>query len=282
MSALEMVEPNSSQQKPGARLKPSSQLWLGAELNEISGLEQVAGRFWGINDSGNGAKLFAIDPTSGAIAAPLRIQGVNNDWEELARDSEYLYIADTGNNFAIRSELSIYKVALSELAEPASPLPAKRLNLRYADRKNLFPSRTHNYDSEALVSVEGELWLFSKNRVDKRTKLYKVDLNQTFQQLSPLASYPVNGLITAADYNPDNKALLLLGYSRSRKQGHSFIWRVDVSEGMPDWSSARTYRLSVEAQWESILWQGRDTFVVAAEKSSWAGDARLATFRLPK
>ncbi|EPJ53810.1 MAG: hypothetical protein OFPI_09220 [Osedax symbiont Rs2] len=259
---------------------------LDPKLDEISGLATSDDKIWGINDSGGEATLYAFDPqTYQLIQSILLPQTSNSDWEDLAQDKHYIYVADTGNNFAIRQRLNIYKVPLAAIQAKGSVWIAsiestQKLTIEYADRQGVLPSKSHNFDSEALTVVNDKLWLFSKNRADSQTKLYKIDREMGEQLIAPVASYPVGGLITAADYSAADSKLLLLGYSKRSVFGHSFVWVIDVKGDLPDWASAIKYKLFPYAQWESIKWQTNQRFLVAAEESALS-EQKIAQFTLP-
>ncbi|MCJ8340700.1 MAG: hypothetical protein MJK10_19725 [Pseudomonadales bacterium] len=259
---------------------------LDPRLDEISGLATSDNKIWGINDSGGEATLYAFDPQTYQLIQSIMLpRALNTDWEDLAQDSHFIYVADTGNNFAIRQSLNIYKVPLDKIqakgaAEVASITDTQVLTIEYADRKGILPRKSHNFDSEALTVVNDKLWLFSKNREDAQTKLYKIDRGRREQLVAPVARYPVDGLITAADYSAANNKLLLLGYSARTVFGHSFVWVVDITDDLPDWRSAIKYKLFPYAQWESIKWQGGKRFLVAAEDSVLS-EQKIAEFTLP-
>ncbi|GIS06585.1 MAG: hypothetical protein CM15mP109_13410 [Candidatus Dadabacteria bacterium] len=40
----------------------------------------------------------------------------NNDWEDITADEDYIYIADTGNNFGTRDNLNILKVKINDFS----------------------------------------------------------------------------------------------------------------------------------------------------------------------
>ena len=167
-----------------------------------------------------------------------------------------------------------------QTSKAKSQVTSTVINVKYADKESIWPQRKHNFDSEALTVVEDELWLFSKNRKDQHTKLYKIDKTQARQSLTPSARFDVQGLITAADYNPQTKQLLLLGYARGTAFGGSFVWRVDVVNNAVQWTSAKRFYIKPFAQWESIKWLGEHEFMIAAEKSRLT-PPQIAKFELP-
>ena len=68
------------------------------------------------NDSGDSARFFAVDASTGATLAVYTVPGAQNvDWEDLAvaRDARgvpSVWLADIGDNDATRDEVRIYRV----------------------------------------------------------------------------------------------------------------------------------------------------------------------------
>ncbi len=261
---------------------------LPAKVLETSGLAHIDGRLWTLNDSGDDALIYQLTEDGRGIAKQLYLAGADNvDWESLALDDRYLYIADCGDNRGRRRTLDLYRVALDELSAPdGSRVNYSHGQFRYGQRLEVTASDSHNFDCEAITSVGDELWLFSKNRADGNTELYRLDKMASDQAVFPWRTYPVEGLVTAADYDPVSSRLVLLGYSRQRFFGHSFIWIIPLSKvgdrltgQVPDWSQAQRYRLSAYAQWEAISWDGAQRLILSSERSPLS-DAQLGEIRL--
>ncbi|MCP4595865.1 hypothetical protein [Neptuniibacter sp.] len=259
-----------------------------SQVKETSGLAQYGGILWTINDSGDGAWLYGLDEQH-QVKRKIKVAGAKNyDWEELAQDNDHLYIADCGNNRGHRNILQIYKIRLEELGQPSTrKVKAIKLQFSYADKPLATPDKNHNFDCEALAVVDDELWLFTKNRGDQQTKLYRLDKNQQNQVVKPSRSYPVNGLITAADYDERTDQLILLGYGKNVLFGQSFIWLVPLMETTngkePDWSTASFKKLHPYAQWEVLLWNRQSELghlLLSTEKSPLL-DVSLGEMRLP-
>lgn len=108
-------------------------------LPELSGLafsRRTPGLVWAISDSGNPPELVALDAQRRVIGV-VRVDGaVNVDWEDLAAyeldGKPYLLVPDTGDNFSLRSELSIYLVPEPE-PSAKSVAPVRTLHFRYED-----------------------------------------------------------------------------------------------------------------------------------------------------
>ncbi len=131
-----------------------------AELTEVSGLA-VSHRhddvLWAINDSGNGAALYALDVQGKHLGKwPVAID--NRDWEDLAsiwyNGDAYLLIAETGDNLRNYAEYKIHIVQEPLLDGSQDTLnPLATLSYRYSDGK-------HNV--EALDVLDGSIILISK------------------------------------------------------------------------------------------------------------------------
>jgi hypothetical protein len=199
---------------------------LADEIDEPSGLvasRNHPGVFWTHNDSGDAARIFAIN-ARGRLIASFRVENaVNQDWEDIAiDDSGNLYIGDFGNNQNDRRNLRVYRI---REPDPFSGPPTIPIDLeipfRYADQKD-FPDRgRRNFDAEALFWMEGSLYILTKHRSDTHTKLYRLHPEATGRQqvLLPLARFDLGGKprrffgnATAAGLRRDDAILAVLSY----------------------------------------------------------------------
>ena len=90
-----------------------------ARLDEASGIA-VGVRSPGVdyvqNDSGDSARFFAVNATTGRTAAVVTVPGATNvDWEDLAvapdaAGRSSVWLADIGDNDGVRSEVRVYRV----------------------------------------------------------------------------------------------------------------------------------------------------------------------------
>ena len=191
------------------------------EIDECSGLERsrrYPGVFWVHNDSGDEARIFAIDSHANFICE-VQVEGARNvDWEDIASDeSGQLYIGDCGNNRNRRQDLLVYVI---DEPDPATAVkgrlrvPVKRrLPFRYADQRQFPDSTQLNFDCEAIYWRDGGVYLLTKHRSDLRTALYRLDPNDTRQQvLARLGDAEVQSPVTAADLSADGSLLAVLSY----------------------------------------------------------------------
>ncbi len=85
------------------------------EITESSGLTESsrAGVFWTHNDSGDRARLFAVQPDSGTLGQ-VSLQGIEAvDWEAIGayswKGQDWIVVADCGDNQAKRTSVMFYK-----------------------------------------------------------------------------------------------------------------------------------------------------------------------------
>lgn len=148
-------------------------------LSETSGMvasRRNAGLLWAVNDSGNGAYLYAV-ATDGSDRGRVRLLAAENvDWEDLAafryEDRDFLVVADVGDNGARRDHCVLYI-----LPEPAVPENGfddeaavrweRRIVYRYADGPR-------DCESVAVDPQQRKIFLLTK-RLDP-PQLYELPL----------------------------------------------------------------------------------------------------------
>lgn len=217
-------------------------------LGESSGLvrsRRFEGVFWSHNDSGDEARLFALDSTGASIRPPwsqredgLRVlECANHDWEDLALDGEgNLILADVGNNSNARRDLCLYVVPEPDPRRVEAARPLARILVAWPDQSE-FPAPDMNRDCEAVFFAGGAVHLLTKHRSDRGTRLYRLDPPAEEAQASRRPWHEafapnrvhaltflgeaevggldveVPGLVTAADADPDGGRLVLLTYT---------------------------------------------------------------------
>ena len=229
-------------------------------INETSGLEILNDVFITHNDSGGEPSLYFFN-LSGEIINSIKLEKenfweiYNNDWEDITADEDYIYIADTGNNFGTRDNLNIIKVKISDFSID------DKIDIFYSDQESFFPSSKHKYDAEALLIIEDKIALFSKDRDSLNTDLYLIDdtVNEK-QELSSVANFNVNSLITGGDYDSDTGILALVSYSFKGEQ--YLILFEDFNIDNPRYNSYKKYSIPIErAQIEAVK--------IISEKQYW-------------
>ena len=190
-------------------------------LPEISGIaasQSNKGIFWVHNDSGDRARVYAIDQT-GKFVAEYTVPGATNiDWEDIslwrkADGSSYLFLADIGDNDRKRDHLVIYRIkepvinGSNGVTEPATAYP-----FTFADGK---------FDCEAMFinPTNGQIFLITKT-LNQSCGVYRLPLNQKPGELvvaeklkgRKVTSIEQLRMVTAADTSPDGLRLAIRTY----------------------------------------------------------------------
>ena len=238
---------------------------LPKKINETSGLEFYENNFITHNDSGDGPYLYVFDE-NGNIFKTLDLNNYsnfeieNNDWEDITSDGKYFYVADVGNNFGNRSDLNIIRINKDNNYSVDGII-----EIFYADQETFFPRPVHKYDAEAVVVVNGQLMLFSKDRLSLNSDLYLIDkFKKEPQRLTSEVSFNVNSKITGGDYNNELDLLALVGY-RSNGDQYLVLFESFNLENLKE-NTFKKYKIPLErAQIESIKIIDKYTFWVTSE-----------------
>ena len=188
-------------------------------INETSGLEILNNQFITHNDSGGEPSLYFFSQNGEMINSITLEESFweiyNNDWEDITADENYIYIADTGNNFGNRDNLNIIKVKTTDFSIDS------KIDISYKDQQTFLPRPKHKYDAEALFLIEDKIAVLSKDRDNLFTDLYLIDKQSNSKQaLESKATYNVNSLITGGDYNKEMSLLALVSYN---SRGNQFL-----------------------------------------------------------
>ncbi|MBS1584011.1 MAG: T9SS type A sorting domain-containing protein [Bacteroidetes bacterium] len=243
---------------------------LPAALTESSGLAWDNGKLWSHNDSSNPASFFSIDTNDGHIIQKVNITNHSNiDWEDIAADDNYIYIGDFGNNNGDRTDLRILKVAKSAITGDTANVTAQVISFSYADQASHASNPLNNYDCEALISIGDSLYIFTKDRGDLQTRVYKMPKTPGSYVLSPYTSFNVNGAITGASYNAATHEIVLIGYTLLKT--YSFLWFLNDYQGDMFFSgNKRRIEIGGNSEWqtEGIEFISSDRFFVSNETAT--------------
>lgn len=257
---------------------PESQGVLrSGEMNEVSGIavsSNYSNTIWAHNDSGNDPILFLIDQDAN-IVRQYWLEGIENrDWEDMAigpgpnPDTDYIYLADIGDNFRLRSEKSIYRFT--------EPVPTESNNMSMDTIRNferlIFSYPDQNHDAEALFvdPISQDLYIIAKDdnpniyRLPAESFQAKTSVNAELNGVLEISGSSILSLVTAADISADGEEVLVKTY------GKIFYWQkedetISISELLR--SSPDTLRYEPEPQGEAISFsQNPDGFYTLSEK----------------
>ncbi|MYB36265.1 MAG: hypothetical protein F4Y26_02510 [Gammaproteobacteria bacterium] len=252
------------------------------ELGEISGLAKSSdGSFyWVHNDSGDSARLFAIDAEGNVIGPSWMNLGPDDwpghtidnawhfDWESIAVYEGHLYVADVGNNGNARRDLGIYR-----LAEPNPHAVTKArahgfLEVVYPDQAK-FPAEQWHFDCEAVFVDNGFIYLITKHReagrinvLEAGAKLYRVRAVLFAGEAELLGSYDNITSATGADLSPDGDTLAVSSYTA--------LWLFDRPAEGDNWFEGPARKLVIDPrvtkQLEAIAWEDAETLLLINEQ----------------
>ena len=196
----------------------------------------------------------------------------NVDWEDLARDDNYLYIGDIGNNQNKRKDLCVYKVKISDVLSKKEVV-AQKISFYYSDQKEFPPQKRQlNFDAEGMIVYKESVYIFTKNSTDPWTGISTVYTlpNQRGSYKARKHSELYVGeqgwwqdAITGADIFNDQ--LYLLTYNR--------VFRLNIAD--LDRSPSFTQEFKRMTQKEAIVVLDKNTFLIADEVKLLMGGGNL-------
>jgi len=205
------------------------------------------------NDGGHPDAIYDISLIEKKVNRTVHILNApNEDWEEIAQDSNYFFVGDFGNNKGKRTDLKIYKLSKNDFHSSDS-INAEVIEFQYPDQTSFSESNDHNFDCEAMISWGDSLLLFSKNRGDLKTKLYSVSKTTGNHTAILKGEFDIKSQVTAADYYPNENVIALLSYEYDAGTFHPFVTffyqfeNNNVFEG-----KNMKYKFPFDAQFESM------------------------------
>jgi len=191
------------------------------KIPEVSGIiksRTYENVFWVHGDSGGKAALFPVTATGEClIEGGIPVQGVKNkDWEDIAQDCMgNIYIGDIGNNRSSRTDLSIIIIREPDIKTQEPVSLVRQVYFRFPDQKKI-PSIINNFDAEALFWSGDSLYLYTKHRFGNDTRLYRfptLEPENNFVTLEYVETFPIEGMVTAADRDCDTENRAVLTYN---------------------------------------------------------------------
>ena len=255
--------------------KLTKDISLSKKIDETSGLEIVDGQFITHNDSGGDPKLYYLDK-KGKIVFERTLEGVkNNDWEDITKDDQFIYVANMGNNFDTRKNLSIVKTPI----DPSSS-EAELIEFNYPEQVKFTTAYNQSqYDAEALITIDDYLIILTKNKLKKITEIYALPKIAGKYEAKKIGSLNTQSIITGGDYNPETKLLALTGTLIFNEY---YILKIEDF----DLESKKDYKIDMyeipigKTQVEAIKIIDSNTFWITSEDEKSSSSARLMKIKL--
>lgn len=241
------------------------------KITEASGI--VASRvspgvLWVHNDSGNSARIYALN-AEGKLLGAYRPKGARcRDWEDIAigpgpdPNRSYLYIGDIGDNDGKYSSIIVYRVP-EPVVDPNRTIaeaeigPADAIELTYPDGPK---------DAETLLvdPLNGDIYVITKRELFCRVYRAQGPQSTTSSAVMKLAATLPWGFAVGGDVSPDGRWVVVRGpFSAS-------LWR--RPEGQELWKAFGTesFRLQLarERQGEAICFDadGLGCFTIGEQR----------------
>jgi len=229
-------------------------------IREASGIvasRQNPGVLWVHNDSGDSARVFAINDKAELLGI-CTINGVTaRDWEDIAvgpgpdPNRQYLYIGDIGDNQGKYPDVAVYRV-LEPKVSPASPFG--RMPIGPADAIRLtYPGGPRDAETLLVDPLTRDIYIASKRELFSKVYLARYPQSTTERtQLKRVAALPW-GFAVAGDVSPDGRRVIIRGMFNAslwvRPEGEP-LWK--AFEGKP-----AALPLMREPQGEAISFDAR-------------------------
>lgn len=236
-------------------------------LTEISGMapsQLHSGVMWVHNDSGDKARLYAVQLSNCAVVGELALRDVSaRDFEGLAAGVDaqgrpVLWVGDIGDNRDSWSDVSIYRIREPKKLGKTSA-QVQRYRFTYEDRP-------HNAETILADPDSQQLWIVTKQMASGSIyalpkKLRKSGIN-TAKKIGS-----ATGLITDGAIKADGTTFVLRDY-----------FDAQFFRGLPEGVVDEKIDLPGQPQGEAIAWlPGENAVVIASE-----GDNRLIRVNLPE
>jgi hypothetical protein len=245
---------------------PLSNSIIPGLIDEASGIADSKanpGYLWVEQDSGNPNDIALLSQT-GQLLKKINIRSaINRDWEDMAlgngpnAGTNYLYLAETGDNNKSYSQYSIFRIP-----EPLSTVDTVSV---YDELKFNYPDGSH--DAEAILIDNNSKDIFIITKTDVTSKIYKFPYPQSTSAVSTvtfIGSLPFSGVTSAASSASGDELLVKTYTSLS-------YWKRNKNESIEDALKRAPISLNyqVEPQGEAVCFKNDNSgFYTLSERPS--------------
>jgi hypothetical protein len=235
------------------------------ELDEISGMvasQNMPGKLWVHNDSGDGPNVYLIDQQANWQASYQLQDVTNRDWEDIAttkiNGQSYLLLADIGDNLAaFANQYYIYRCKEPNNTSATSISNVEKISFKYPDMAR---------DAEAIMvdHATNDIYIISKR--DTKARVYLLAYPQSTTNITTATFITelsfggefggVPSGATAADISAKNDEILIKNYFQV------FYWKLKTNETIKQ-AISRSYDKLLpyipNPQEEAICWETNAT-----------------------
>ncbi|WP_408896932.1 hypothetical protein ACJ5H2_18635 [Nocardioides sp. R1-1] len=208
---------------PGAAVEPTPGepvfAFTDPRITESSGLVARGGLVVTVNDSGDGNRVFTVDPATGDTVGTTRWPGEARDIEALAPagavDSGEVWVGDIGDNARSRDRIAVTRV----------PFGRGDREVDGASYELVYPDGPHDAETLLADPATGRLYVVAKELIGR---LYAAP-----ERLDPDAPNELTlvddvlGIATDGTFSPDGRHLVLRNYGQAAVYTWPELQRVD-------------------------------------------------------
>jgi hypothetical protein len=196
------------------KVKPKFTAKLSDSIPGTSGIIPFDGLLWTHNDH-FAATFYGLD-LKGNIKKKVDYPELKcHDWEDIAQDNTYIYIGDFGNNYTgNRKDLKILRIQKKSFYNTRPEIDT--IAFSYPNQKDFTVKKpqTTDFDCEAFVVSENNIYLFTKQWRSEKTTVYELPKKPGNYIAQQKTTIDVDGLITGATALPSHNGVVLCGYSK--------------------------------------------------------------------
>lgn len=250
---------------------------VSGKLQEASGLiASMAnpGYLWTHNDSGNSASIYLINE-KGEIVMTCKLNStVNRDWEDITlgpgpeENTNYLYVADIGDNEAVYPYKILYRIKEPDLSEAKIEIDKVQ--------KLVIELPGGARDTEAIMVDPITNYFYISSKREHSVRLYEIKFPFTSDTLraEEVGKLPFNNIV-AANISTDGSEVLMKTYR------DIFYWRREGNESIPTLLQRKPIKLEYkpEPQGEAIAWKRDGSGFYTLSESENGGGGSLYFYK---
>ena len=250
---------------------------LPGNIDEASGIADSKanpGYIWVQQDSGNPNDI-ALLAYDGSLLKKITIKtAINRDWEDMviangpSAGTNYIYLADIGDNSLVASQYYIYR-----FAEPGATTDivtdCDKISFQY-------PDGAHNAEAILVDNNTKDIYIITKQ--DTPSRIYKLSYPQNIGSVNTAifsGTLSFND-VTAAAFSPDGNEIMVKTYS------NIYHWKVKKAESIENALSQTpvTIAYQFEPQGEAICFKNDNSgFFTLSERPSVIAGVNLNFYK---